>query len=138
MFVKGWSFPMLLLRIQSLNSLRIVHLFSVNRSRHPLHTAEQQTDTGPRQGHEEVTEVIGMPDEPPPARHQQTFPRCCGDGLQPCKGRERTYLQEVQVTPEINTRFTLFYTQRVLGHIMRRERRVHVTDLQHLDVSGLV
>lgn len=29
---------------------------------------------GPRQGHEEVTEVVGMPDETPPAGHQQPLP----------------------------------------------------------------
>lgn len=47
---------------------------------------------GPRQSHEEVSQVIGMSDEPPPARHQQTFPRCCGDGLQSCKWRAVIFL----------------------------------------------
>lgn len=37
---------------------------------------------GPRQGHEEVTEVIGMTNKTPPAWHQQSLSCCRGDGLQ--------------------------------------------------------
>lgn len=43
------------------------------------------TRQGPRQSHEEIPEVIGMANKTPPAGHQQTFARCCGDGLQSCK-----------------------------------------------------
>lgn len=39
----------------------------------------------PSQGHEEITQVIGMTNETPPTRHQQTLPCCRGDGLEPCE-----------------------------------------------------
>lgn len=45
----------------------------------------EATWEGPRQSHDEITQVIGMANKAPPSRHKQTLPRRSRDGLQMCK-----------------------------------------------------
>lgn len=42
----------------------------------------EATWEGPRQSHDEITQVIGMANKAPPSRHKQTLPRRSRDGLQ--------------------------------------------------------
>lgn len=45
----------------------------------------ETTWEGPRQSHDEVTQVIGMANKAPPSGNKQTFPRGSMNGLQMCK-----------------------------------------------------